>query len=343
MKEAFTDMIGNLQLRERLRDDILSDRLSHAYLIEGAPGTGKHTLARLIAAALACTERGNENLPLPCCRCAACRKVLSGNSPDLYFLNRGDKVNFGVESIRDLRSDVLLPPNELPAKIYVLEEAHLLTVQAQNAFLLTLEEPPPYILFLLLCEDSAGLLETIRSRAPTLRTEPLTPGQIADRLCRSNPEAALLKRNDPSLFSEIIAAADGSVGQAELLLDPKRRKPIEVKRANTRAFLRLSSTRGSAADTLLFLNSLGSKREELVAQFNSFLLALRDLLLCKQTENPPLCFFADPEEAHGLAETFTAPGLLALADCANDAIAQFRINANVRLTMTSFAVAAKLL
>ena len=337
MKPSFTDIIANLPLRERLGSDILQGRLAHAYLIEGAKGSGKHTLALRIAAALACERRDDTNEPLPCLHCPACRKILSKNSPDVIYINREERATLGVESIRDLKQDVYVAPNDLNVKVYIIEDAHLMTTQAQNALLLTLEEPPAYVLFLLLCESTAPLLETVRSRAPTLRTEPVDADAIAAHLVRINADAASLAKSDPTEFSELITAADGSIGRALTLLDAQARKPLIVRRQTAREFVRLCATRKSSTATIKFINPLMQlKRDELTEQMNAILLCLRDLLLCKQTEEAPLCFFGMRDEAIDLAYGFTTPTLLNLCDQVCDVIDQLRANANVRLTMISF-------
>lgn len=343
MKPAFTDVVGNDALRLRLRDDLLSGKLSHAYILEGADGSGKHTLALRIAAALSCEERDDPNKSLPCLTCPSCRKILGGNSPDVITVSREDKASLGVEAIREIRRDVYVAPNDISTKIYIIEDAHLLTVQAQNALLLTLEEPPAYVLFLLLCRSATPLLETIRSRAPTLRTEPLSPDRIEEHLCRVSTEAALLKQTSPSEFSEISVAANGSIGKALSLLDVKSRKPIIARRDMARSFVRLVTSRRNGAETMRFLNGLGQKRDELTEQFSTILFCLRDLLLLKQTETAPLCFFADREEALSLAYEFTTPELLSLCDKMSQACDSLRKNANVRLTLTSLAVNTGLL
>lgn len=343
MKPAFADMVGNEALRERLRDDILSDRLSHAYIIDGAAGTGKHMLALRIAAALACENRSRDGLPLPCAECASCRKILSGNSPDVIPVSRGDKATLGVEAVRHMHTDVYVAPNELDCKCYLIEDAHLMTVQAQNAFLLTLEEPPPYVCFLLLCESTVSLLETVRSRAPTLRLEPIPPDTIRAYLLRTEPAAKALAQQNAEELRELIAASGGSIGCAKQLLDPKQRKPILDRRENARAFVRLASARRNSAAVLSFLGTMGQKREEIIAQMNVILLCVRDLLACRYTDCAPLCFFADREEAATLCCRFSAPELLRLCDCIKAATDRLALNANVRLTLTGFAVDAGLL
>jgi len=337
MRPAFTDIIGNEQLRARLCRDVAEGSLSHAYIIEGARGSGKHTLALRLAAAIACEHREDPSHPLPCLTCPACKKILSGNSPDVIYINRDDKSTLGVDAVRMLKSDVYVAPNDISTKVYIIEDAHLLTIQAQNAFLLTLEEPPEYVLFLLLCESTATLLETVRSRAPTLRTEPIAPEDIGKHLREHVPEARKLAAEAPTEFGEILAAADGSIGRAMALLDPKLYKPLSEKRQRARRFVQICGEQRKSTLAMRFLLSLPQKRDELTEQCNEILLCLRDLLLCKQTETAPLCFFGDREEACSLAYSFTTPALLTLCESVMLAIEKLRANANVRLTLTALA------
>lgn len=342
MKPFFPDIVGNRVLCQRIGNDILTKKLSHAYILEGAKGSGKHTLALQLAAALACEKQEEPNLPLPCGSCPSCHKILGRNSTDVIWINREDKATLGVEAIRDLKRDIYIPPNDTSAKIYIIEDAHLMTTQAQNALLLTLEEPPSYVLFLLLAETSATLLETIKSRAPTLRTEPLPIGLI-DPFLTKNAEAALLKRTAPEEYAEILSACRGSIGLALELLDPKARKPILTQRANAREFVHLCTERKNSFAALKFLKGLGQKREEIIAQFQDILYCLRDLLLLKQSEAVPLCFFTNREEATSMAYEFTTPELLALCDQISEAVSALQKNANVRLTLTALAVGTGLL
>ncbi len=343
MKPAFTDLIGNEHLRLLLRDEILSHRLSHAYILDGAKGIGKHTLALRIAAALACEAAENPTLSLPCLQCPSCKKILSGNSPDVITISREDKATLGVEAIRQLKNDVLIAPNDISAKIYIIEDAHLMTSQAQNALLLTLEEPPPYVLFLLLCERTETLLETIRSRAPILRLAPLSPEQIKNYLVEKTPEAKAMQKNAPHELEEISIVAGGCIGRALTLLEPKKYKPLLDRRNDARAFVRLCQGKNNSADVLRFLNNLSTKREELTEQCNEFLLCLRDLLLCKQSETAPLCFFANREEAYAMAYDFTSPTLLTLTSAVTNAVERLRMNANVRLTVMALTTECGLL
>ena len=343
MKTAFCDVVGNHALKLRLQNDLSNQKNTHAYILEGAKGTGKHMLALRIAAALACEKKDDPNLPFPCLTCPACRKILSGNSPDVIYVNREDKATIGVDPIRALRQDVYVAPNENATKIYIIEDAHLMNTHAQNAFLLTLEEPPPYVLFLLLCESATPLLETIRSRAPTLRTEPIAAEEIGEHLCKISTDALLLSRSSPAEFAELLASANGSIGFAKGLLDERSRKPILERRRIAKEFATLCAARKNPAATMRFLISLGQKRDEILEQFSVIQYCMRDLLLCKQTENAPLCFFADREEALTLAYEFTTPRLLRLCDSISECKQKLSQNANVRLMLTDFAVSIGLL
>ena len=343
MKPAFEDILGNQRLRERLGNDIRNGTLSHAYILEGAQGYGKHMLALRIAAALACEHRTEDDFSIPCRTCASCRKILSGNSPDVIYVRRGDKATMGVEVIRSMHTDVYVAPNECDNKVYIIEDAHLMTPQAQNAFLLTLEEPPSYVRFLLLCNTTVPLLETVRSRAPTLRLEPIPPKLIGKHLCDTDSAARSLESQSPKEFRELLISANGSVGTAKRLLDPKLRKPLLDRRTTAREFVSLCGNRHNSAAVLAFLNSLGQKRDEIIAQLGECLVCVRDLFLCKQTEQAPLCFFAEREEVTTLSYRFSAPELLRMSEGLENAINSLQMNANVRLTLTAMAIEIGLL
>ena len=338
MKTFFSEIVGNRTLCKHLSREITEHRLSHAYIIEGPSGTGKHLIAKQICAAISCENSRQEHLPLPCLQCVSCKKILSGNSPDVIFINRGEKATLGVEAIRGLKQDVLIPPNDLSAKIYIIEEAHLMTPQAQNALLLTLEEPPSYVLFFLLCNSASSLLETVRSRAPTLRTSLLSEAEISEYLKKKLPTAAQLAVRDPTAYSELLSASGGKIGKAMELLEPKKLTALMEKRQTVREFLRIAGARRNSASAIRLLNGFAAlKREELTERLGEILLALRDLLLCKESDSAPLQFFSDCEEASALAYDFTVPTLLQFCDALYFATERIRANANVRLTLTVLA------
>jgi DNA polymerase-3 subunit delta' len=236
-----------------------------------------------------------------------------------------------VEAIRFLRQDVLIPPNDLDTKIYIIEDAHTMTVQAQNALLLTLEEPPPYVLFLLLCDEADALLETIRSRAPVLRTQPIPDGEI---------RAFLKERHCPLSdedLSAVLLRADGCIGQALTLADARSVKPIMKLRTLCDEFI--STCVARRYDQLpAALNELGTKREGVRDALALITLATRDLILLRHGENVKLKYYTDRGEAEDLAAKFTTRALLNLYQGVGRAADTLEANGNVRLTLMGLAV-----
>lgn len=336
---AFDMLIGNEALRARLASDLLEGRLSHAYLIEGARGSGRGTLATALAAALSCEAReAGHTLPCGCCR--SCRKVLEDKSPDIIRVRRDSKkASIGVDEVRFLRGDVCVRPNDMETKVYIIEEADLMTPQAQNALLLTLEEPPPYVLFLLLCERATALLETIRSRAPLLRMERIPREMMRAHLDQRDRGFASLGEQEKR---EILLLSDGSIGRALVLADPKEREPLSERRQRAASYV--SAVLGHAdTETMLSLmadmgikrDKVTVKREELVALLEDILTALRDLILLKRADNVTLGFYTDEQTALELGARASIRSLLSMTDAVERVRRQLLRNANVRLAMTS--------
>ena len=179
-------LAGNRRLKEQLDGQEEGRGLSHAYILSGPAGSGRHTLARLLARAMLCTApRGKR----PCGRCAPCRKVEEGIHPDVKTISGpGEGKPVSVDQVRALRSDAYIRPNEGERKVYLLEGADQMNPSAQNAMLKLLEEGPPYAAFLLLAENGAALLPTVRSRCEALELSPVAPGECLEYLRRRFPE-----------------------------------------------------------------------------------------------------------------------------------------------------------
>ena len=343
MKSPMTLIVGNDDLKARLSSDILVGTLPHACIIEGPRGTGKHTIARMCAAALACSKKHDAAKPIPCLECPDCKKVLEGKSPDLIFIGLEDKATIGVDTVRFLREDVRVVPNDLDHKIYVIEDADKMTVQAQNALLLTLEEPPEYVRFFLLCENSRLLLETIRSRAPVHRTEPLTKEQIDEYLCATDKRAAQMKLASKREFDELLCAAGVGIGCALEYLDPKRFAPILERRKLALDFARAATHAEGSLSVLSIVFKFPQKRDALRDQLLTVSDAIRDLILLKKSDSAPLCFFADRNEAIELCDRVSLPFLFRLGECVTQAMDDNARNANVRLALTRLASSADII
>ena len=156
---GFEALLGNEQLKENLRAARRKGRMSHFYLLSGPRGSGKHTLAELIAAAMLC-ERDDG----PCGVCAHCRKVRSHSHPDYITIDDPTKKTVPVDLIREARADIFVRPNEGAKKIYLFPRAQDMGIPGQNALLKVLEEPPSYGVFLLLTDNPEKLLPTVRGQ-----------------------------------------------------------------------------------------------------------------------------------------------------------------------------------
>lgn len=335
MKEYMTSVVGNRALCRRLGEDVMAQRLSHAYILEGKEGSGKHTVAMLTAAAMVCERRDEQGVPLPCMSCLSCRKILRRLSPDLLVVGRDGRATLGVEAVRTLREDVHIRPSELEYKFYIIEDADTMTVQAQNALLLTLEEPPSYVCFFLLCQSAGELLETVRSRAPVLRLETLRTEQVDAYLCANDSRAETMRRANPAQYRQLLMVADGGIGRALALLEPKALAPILAQRQLVCDFLDAAVRRASAEQILPLMNRFATKRDAFAEELTLLLVATRDLLVYKKAENAPLCFFEDRETPAALCEMATTKLLLRLYHAVSEASEQLARNANVRLTQLS--------
>lgn len=339
MSVNLRNIVGNSALKERISDEINSKTFSHAYIIEGRAGSGRHTLALSVSASLSCLSEGE----IPCGTCKNCQKILSGKSPDIVTLGlENDKVTIGVESIRKVKDDMALSPNDLDIKVYIIEDADKMTVQAQNAFLLSLEEPPSYVVFFLICENSNLLLETVRSRAPILRLQRLYDDLVEKYLLQNDKRARQLKDEDTAAFKTLIFASDGCIGKALSLLDTKKRKALFEERAVAEKILFLLSS-PSRGDVLELISSLGNKRTDILRCLVSAQYAVRDLMLLKKTDTAPLCFFPNREEAQELSTHFTSDSLISLYDALRCASDELEANSNVRLTLLNMVQKAGLI
>ena len=343
MGDVFGAVVGNTALRQRLGNDILSKKLPHAIIFEGPHGTGKHTLATMAAAALACESSDKAGAPLPCGTCIQCRKIIGGRSPDVITVGRGDKATIGVDAIRFLKEDVSIVPNDSDSKVYIIEDADKMTEQAQNALLLTLEEPPAYVRFFLLCENAGLLLETIRSRAPVMRTELLSEEEVDGYITKNDRRAAQMKLSDPQGYAELLKASGNGIGRAIELLEPKNLSPVKQRRELATGFVTAVLHQGRAADALTLLKSFSSKREPLSEQLEAVSDALRDLIILKKSDDARLIFFADRERAMELSDKASIAVLYELIIAVDTARDEISKNANVRLCLFKLALSSGLI
>lgn len=214
--QTFSEVIGQDIITTILQQTLLRDRLAHAYLFSGPRGTGKTSTARIFARAIVCLNpKKTESSFEPCNTCESCVSLLENRSPDILEIDAAS--NRRIDDIRDLREQVQYHPIALKKKIYIIDEVHMLTPEAFNALLKTLEEPPSYCLFILATTEPQKIPATIRSRCQFLRFERGSVLSIEQKL-----QTIVSKENisiDPKALTLIAQHSNGGFRDAETLLE----------------------------------------------------------------------------------------------------------------------------
>ncbi len=239
-------LLGNEQLKENLSRSLRSGHISHFYLISGPEGSGRHTLARLLSAAILC-----QGADKPCLSCHPCRKVMEGNHPDFITVADPDHKNVAVKIVRQIREEMFVLPNESEYKIYFLPQE--LGIEGQNALLKILEEPPAYGVFILLTDNPERLLPTVRSRCTQLQLRPLQSATLQAALHREFPQA------DDGDIEAAIARSGGFLGQAKALLTEGSDLPPQ-----TAEFAAAYATKDPLALTKVLASCEKNKRDQLI-------------------------------------------------------------------------------
>lgn len=315
----FDGFAGNGDVKRRLSQLLSGGRLPHAILLEGPQGSGRKTLARLIAAALVCTDDGER----PCTRCAACKKSMARSHPDIKELENADGKIISVDKVRNIRADIFVLPNESAYKIYLIPDAQAMNEQAQNALLKILEEPPAHGFFILTCRSRHELIPTVLSRSAVFTLSGVEHGEAADFVSRILPDIS------KEALLEAAAVWDGVIG---MMLDG-----LQSGRLEQSVGLAADVTRAIVANgelELLLLTAGVEKDKELFRSVLSLLkLIFRDALTLSSGCAP---ISGCAVEARLLAARLTAAQLLKLIEHIEKMSDGLQRNVNYSLLLTCF-------
>lgn len=315
-------MLFNRTEKEKLLSEIASGKLSHAYLIEGGEGCGKTYFARFAAAAVLCT--GDKP---PCGKCPSCVKALAGSHPDLFYFSPDKKASMGVETVRDIKKSLFFMPNDGDRKVYIIDDAQKMTVQAQNALLKFIEEPPASVLFFIVADKKESLLPTVVSRTRIISLAPSDNADIRRFLMSES------KKSGGEQIDEAVNMAEGSPGKALKLLcrDFSRQRQLCLDFMPV-----LVST--SKSDAMAFLLSMKLNRDGVKEFFTLLMTALADVMNARFGRATRLL---SRDAAAEYAKSITDRKNAYLFDLATEAVVRAEENANINLLLMTFAAKLK--
>lgn len=324
----FEEIYGNHKQKAYFSSLIAEGKCAHAYIFEAPRAAGKKTFALSLAASLAAKGNAEDHEK-------KCRRILEGVSPDVRILRREEgKKSIGVDAVRDFCASVYLTPSELDFKMYIFDEADLITPQAQNALLKIIEEPPSGVYMILLCENSLSLLSTVRSRAQKISLQVFDENELSAYAKRNN----LPGSEDEEKLSFAVRTAGGAIGALSHLLDDEAfafsafsaaKKVIEGQAAKARGV--------SYFDFLKQITDFVGTREALDALSGYLLSAYGDLARTKAEENAPSSFYKK-EEAEELSMLFTLDSLAKSFEITEKIRSDMRLNTSLSLSAALLAL-----
>ena len=336
MREYFSALYGNSATKARLGNAIDTETLPHAFLVTGAEGSGKKTLAREFSQALNCEERYNEKSPLPCHKCNTCRRIGEWNFTDIKRLRRSDgKVTIGVEEIRLFREDMFLSPVESKHKIYIIEEAEKLTPNAQNALLTVLEEPPKNVVILLLAESGDKMLTTVKSRAQSIAMQRHSTEKLKNYLVLNNNKANLYSKTENSALDGILMSADGRIGRALSLLSDKEADGNDEKRRLTDRIIRALRPSTPYSELYSAISELPTSRADFTEALELLICAIRDIILLKFDSKAELLFYTSYGEAADASKDMNTKRLIRVYEILKEATEDAAKNVSTSAVITS--------
>ena len=337
--QTFDDVIGQLAVTQTLKTQLVTDKMSHAYLFTGSRGTGKTSCAKILAKAVNCLHPENGN---PCNRCSACRSIDDGSCMDVLEIDAAS--NNGVDNVRDLRDDAIYTPSQVKKRVYIIDEVHMLSISAFNALLKIIEEPPEHLLFILATTELHKVPATILSRCQRFAFRRISQEDIAARL-----QYVAYQENidmDEGAARVLARLADGGMRDGLSLLDQVASATTgELTAERVYACLGIAGEQCSAEmmgyiaehDTrkaLALFNRLYTEGKDLAAMLDELASMTRDLLIMKTAPGSGITMLsgvAADHEVAALAEQFSTGELVRMMTQLQQTMSGFTRSSSRRL------------
>lgn len=317
---GFKDVIGHNEIIEYIQNAVKMDKVSHAYIMNGQKGSGKKMLADLFARTLQCEVEGVE----PCGECRSCKQADGNNQPDIIKVTHEKPNSISVDDIRtQVNNDILIKPYSSKYKIYIIPEADKMTVQAQNALLKTIEEPPSYAVIFLLTENAEVLLPTIRSRCVMLKLR-----NIKDKLIK---KYLMEEMEIPDYKADICTAfAQGNMGRAIMLATSEHFNEIKEEAVQLLKYINDMEL----YEIVEAIKRINNYKLDITDYLDIIMIWYRDILLYKATKDVDGVVFADQlNYIKERASKSSYEGIEKILDSIEKAKARLKANVNFDLVM----------
>ena len=314
------EILGHGPIKEHFFNAVITGNISHAYILSGEAGMGKKSLANAFALALLC-EKGQAD---PCRQCHACKQVMSGNHPDLIYVTHEKPASIGVDDVRRQINDTIqVKPYSSAHKIYIVDEAEKMTVQAQNALLKTIEEPPAYAVILLLTTNAEAFLPTILSRCVQLKLKPLKDGEVKDYLV----SRMSVEMSQAEIYT---AFARGNLGKAIHLADSEDFRHLYGELLDLLKNLKKSDI----SELLERIRKMKEDKLDIHQCLDFMQMWYRDVLMYKTTKDINLLIFKDEFSTVNAMSTVSGyEGLERILTAIDKARIRLDANVNMELVM----------
>ena len=318
--ESFKDVVGHKDILKYISSAVENNRVSHAYILNGERGSGKKMLANLFAMTLLCETGDNE----PCGKCHSCKQAESGNHPDIIRVTHEKPNSISVDDIRtQVNNTVDIKPYQGPYKVYIIPQADMMTPQAQNAILKTIEEPPSYAIFLLLTENAETLLPTINSRCVMLKLRNIKDTLIKKYLME-NLEIPDYKADMCTAF------AQGNMGRAIMLANSDHFN--EIREEAVQLLKHISEM--ELNEIVAAVKNISVYKLEITDYLDIIMIWYRDVLLYKATKEIDKVVFKDQlQSIKEQARKSSYEGIELILESLEKAKARLKANVNFDLVM----------